>query len=168
MTRSVAIVMGSDSDLPNFETCFSTLKDLGIPFEVRILSAHRTPDLAAQFAKDAEKNGAGAIIAGAGGAAHLAGAMAAHSILPIIGVPIAATPLAGFDSLLSTAQMPPGIPVATVAVGAMGATNAAWLAAQILSLSDPALRARLESARAKMREKVAAKDREVREKYGSR
>lgn len=165
MSRKVAIVMGSDSDLPHLEPAIETLKRFDVPCEVRVLSAHRTPDQAGEFARTAAERGFGVIIAAAGGAAHLAGAMAAHSLLPIIGVPIAATPLNGMDALLATVQMPPGIPVATVAIGKMGAANAALLAVQILAGADPALATRLVEDRARMREKVAEKDAAVRARY---
>jgi phosphoribosylaminoimidazole carboxylase PurE protein len=151
--------MGSDSDLPVMEECLSVLKEFGVPHETRILSAHRTPTETAAFAAKAEENGFGVIIAAAGGAAHLAGAFTAHSLLPVIGVPLAATPLAGFDALLATVQMPPGLPVATVAVGKFGAHNSALLAIQILALSDPDLRAKLGDFRKKMTQKVLEKDR---------
>jgi phosphoribosylaminoimidazole-succinocarboxamide synthase len=164
-TFRVGIVMGSDNDLPQLEDGIAVLREFGVPVEVRVLSAHRTPTEAHRFAREAESNGIRVIIAAAGGAAHLAGAMAAASTLPIIGVPIASTPLAGFDALLSTSMMPPGIPVATVAVGKMGGTNAALLAIQILALSDPALRHKLIAYRANMASKVLAKDSAVRERF---
>ena len=137
-----------------------TLESLGLTVEVRVLSAHRTPEEAAAFVKDAVRRGAKAFIAGAGGAAHLAGAVAAHTTRPVIGVPIAAGTLGGFDSLLSTVQMPPGMPVATVAVG--GAENAGLLAAQIIAVGDPALATRVEAERLARRQKVLASDAEVR------
>lgn len=153
--------MGSDSDLPQLEGCFQILTDFEVPFEVRVLSAHRTPDRAMRFAQEARGRGVQVLIAAAGGAAHLAGALAAHSLLPVIGIPIAATPLNGMDALLATVQMPPGIPVATVAVGKMGATNAALLAIQIMSLADEGLYRKLEDHRKEMAAKVEAKDRKV-------
>lgn len=161
----VGIVMGSDSDLPQLEDGIGVLKEFGVPVEVRVLSAHRTPAEAHRFAREAEANGIRVIIAAAGGAAHLAGAMAAASTLPIIGIPIASTPLAGFDALLSTSMMPPGIPVATVAVGKMGGTNAALLAIQILALSDPELKRKLVAYRETMATKVLAKDQAVRQRF---
>lgn len=164
-TFRVGIVMGSDSDLPQLEDGINVLKEFGVPVEVRVLSAHRTPIEAHRFAKEAESNGIRVIIAAAGGAAHLAGAMAAASTLPIIGIPIASTPLAGFDALLSTSMMPPGIPVATVAVGKMGGTNAALLAIQILALSNPVLKQKLIAYRENMATKVLAKDRSIRERF---
>jgi phosphoribosylaminoimidazole carboxylase PurE protein len=154
----VAVLMGSDSDLPVMaETC-RVLGQYGIPYVTKVLSAHRTPEAAAAFAREAEAAGFGVIVAGAGGAAHLAGAMAAHSLLPVIGVPLASSPLAGFDALLATVQMPPGIPVATVGVGAMGARNAGHLAASILALRDCALRDRVAEARRKMAAEVEQKN----------
>jgi 5-(carboxyamino)imidazole ribonucleotide mutase len=156
----VAIMMGSKSDLETMKPAAKTLESLGLTVEVRVLSAHRTPEEAAAFVKDAVRRGAKAFIAGAGGAAHLAGAVAAHTTRPVIGVPIAAGTLGGFDSLLSTVQMPPGMPVATVAVG--GAENAGLLAAQIIAVGDPALAARVEAERLARRQKVLASDAEVR------
>lgn len=154
--RKVAVVMGSDSDLNVMRPCAETLKALGVPFCVRVLSAHRTPEEARAFAINARENGFGAIIAAAGKAAHLAGAMAANTTLPVIGVPVKSSTLDGLDALLSTVQMPGGIPVATVAIN--GSENAALLAAQILALSDGALSQRLTDMRAEMRDKVLAKD----------
>ena len=168
MTTRVAVIMGSDSDLPELEGCFKTLEEFGVAYEVRVLSAHRTPQKAMEFATQARGRGLQVLIAAAGGAAHLAGALAAHSLLPVIGIPIAATSLNGLDALLATVQMPPGVPVATVAVGKMGATNAALLAIQMLSLSDEKLYARLVRHRAEMAAKVEAKDQEVSRRYGQR
>ena len=135
--KKVAVIMGSDSDLPVLEGCFRTLKNLNIPYEAHVYSAHRTPAEAAAFSRSARENGFGVIIAAAGKAAHLAGALAAQTVLPVIGIPVSASQLDGLDALLSTVQMPGGIPVATVAIN--GAENAALLAAQILSLSDDGL-----------------------------
>lgn len=163
MEAKVAIVMGSVSDRDRIEGTFRTLRELEIGWEARVLSAHRTPDLAAAFAREAEGRGFRVIIAAAGGAAHLAGAMAANTLLPVIGIPLAATSLNGWDALLATVQMPGGIPVATVAVGDMGAVNAAILAAQILALSDPDLALRLRRNRDRMRDKVAEADARIRE-----
>jgi phosphoribosylaminoimidazole carboxylase PurE protein len=146
--------MGSDSDLEVMSSCARILEELEIPYEMHVLSAHRTPEPAAAFARDAESRGLGVIIAGAGGAAHLAGAMAAHSMLPVIAVPIDSTPLQGLDALLASVQMPPGVPVACVAVGKMGATNAGFLAAQILATADPVLRARVADDRRQRASKV--------------
>jgi len=140
----VAVVMGSDSDLSVMTGCIDTLKEFGLNPLVRIISAHRTPQIAAEFAQSAAKNGIKVIIAGAGMAAHLAGALAARTTLPVIGVPLSAgDALGGLDALLSTVQMPPGIPVATVAIGKAGAKNAAILAVEILALSDTALSKKL-------------------------
>ena len=156
MLKKVAVIMGSDSDLPVLEGCFKTLKNLNIPYEAHVYSAHRTPAEAAAFARGAQASGFGVIIAAAGKAAHLAGALAAQSVLPVIGIPVKASALDGLDALLSTVQMPGGIPVATVAIN--GSENAALLAAQILALSDGALSQRLTDMRAEMRDKVLAKD----------
>ena len=158
---AVAILMGSDSDLPVMAGCVKVLEQYGIGYDVRVLSAHRSPEEAARFSREAEANGFRVIVCGAGGAAHLAGAVAAHSTLPVIGVPLASSPLSGFDALLSTVQMPPGIPVATVGVGPMGAANAGHLAAAILALSDADLSARLKAKRAKQTEDVLAKSKDL-------
>ncbi|MHC4257808.1 MAG: 5-(carboxyamino)imidazole ribonucleotide mutase [Planctomycetota bacterium] len=156
---SVAILMGSDSDLPTMESCIKQLKDFGIHPIVRILSAHRTPAAACEFAANAGDNGVKVIIAAAGMAAHLAGAMAAHSQLPIIGGPMQAKEgPCGLDALLSTVQMPPGMPVGTMAIGKAGAKNAAVFALQILALSDAALAKTLTDFRAAQTEKVLKKD----------
>ena len=157
--KKVAILMGSDSDLPVLKPAIKTLNELGIECEVRVLSAHRTPDVAADFAKNAAENGFGVIIAAAGKAAHLAGAMAAQSILPVIGIPVKSSALDGLDALLSTVQMPAGIPVATVAID--GAQNAAILAAQILAVEDSTIADGLLKMRQQMRETVLKKDRSI-------
>ncbi len=154
--KKVGIVMGSDSDLPVVRKAVDMLRSLDIPFEVHVYSAHRTPAAAADFARDARKNGFGVLIAAAGMAAHLAGAIAANTTLPVIGIPCQGPCLEGLDALLSTVQMPSGIPVATVAVGA--GANAALLAAQMLALSDPDLTARLEEKRGKDAAAVLEKD----------
>lgn len=154
--KKVAVIMGSDSDLPVLEGCFKTLRNLGIPYEAHVFSAHRTPAEAAAFAKEAPQNGFGVIIAAAGKAAHLAGALAAQTVLPVIGIPVKASALDGLDALLSTVQMPSGIPVATVAIN--GSENAALLAAQIIALSDEALFERLIVMREEMHEGVLKKD----------
>ena len=154
--RKVAIMMGSDSDLPALRPAFETLTELGVEFEAHVHSAHRTPDEAAAFAAGARAAGFGVIIGAAGKAAHLAGAIAARTNLPVIGVPMSASELDGLDALLSTVQMPPGFPVATVAIN--GAVNAALLAAQILAVDDPDLAARLDARRATQRAGVLAKD----------
>ena len=154
--RKVAVIMGSDSDLPALRPCFEQLKALEIPFEAHVYSAHRTPDAAADFAKSARENGFGVLIAAAGKAAHLAGALAARTTLPVIGIPVKSSTLDGLDALLSTVQMPSGMPVATVAID--GAANAALLAAQILAVSDEALAGKLADLRAKQTKKVLEKD----------
>ena len=161
--KKAAIIMGSDSDLKAMQGAMDALKALEIPFAVRILSAHRTPEAAAEFAKNAKADGYGVIIAAAGKAAHLAGAMAANTILPVIGVPIKSSTLDGLDALLSTVQMPSGMPVATVAID--GATNAALLAAQIIALSDAALAQRFAEYRAAQSAKVAEKDARISAEY---
>jgi 5-(carboxyamino)imidazole ribonucleotide mutase len=143
----VSVVMGSASDRDIMEGCLKQLKELGIPYEVKVSSAHRTPDQISEFAKEAAGLGIEVIIAGAGWAAHLAGAIAAQTLLPVIGVPIDSSPLQGMDALLSTVQMPPGTPVATVAIGKGGAKNAAVLAAQILALKHPEIAANLKAYR---------------------
>lgn len=146
----VGIVMGSESDRAVMEEAAKVLADFGVASEVAVRSAHRTPDAAAKWARTARARGLEVIIAGAGGAAHLAGAMAAHSRVPVLGVPLASSPLGGFDALLSTVQMPPGVPVGTLGVGAWGARNAAHLALRILALGDAALAKRLEEHAAAM------------------
>ena len=153
----VAILMGSDSDLPVMVECVKVLESYGVASDVRVLSAHRSPDHAARFAREAERRGFRVIVAGAGGAAHLAGVVAAHTTLPVIGVPLASSPLAGFDALLSTVQMPPGIPVATVGVGPMGAANAGHLAVTLLALGDARLRQKLAERRKTMAAQVLEK-----------
>jgi phosphoribosylaminoimidazole carboxylase PurE protein len=158
-TAPVAVVMGSDSDLDVMQGCVEQLREFGVDPVVRILSAHRTPEAAGEFARTAETRGVKVIIAAAGMAAHLAGAMAARTTLPVIGVPLAAEPgLHGLDALLSTVQMPPGVPVATVAIGKPGARNAALLAVQILALSDAALRDKLARFKKDQEQKVRDKD----------
>ena len=149
----VGIVMGSESDRSVMEEAARVLEDFGIGCEVMVRSAHRTPDDAAHYAKSARGRGLEVIIAGAGGAAHLAGAMAAHSKLPVLGVPLATSPLGGFDALLATVQMPPGVPVGTLGVGSWGARNAAHLAVRILALNDTKLAQRLETGPAKAKGK---------------
>lgn len=157
MKPRVLIVMGSDSDMPVMEETGKVLKEFGIPFEITIASAHRSPERAAKLAKEAEKNGIEVIIAGAGAAAHLAGVIAAHTILPVIGVPINSSPLQGFESLLSMVQMPPGVPVATMAVGKAGAKNAAVFAAEIIGRKDAKIADRLKGYKKKMAEEVEKK-----------
>ena len=161
--KKVAIIMGSDSDLPVVSKAVDVLKDYGVPFEVHVLSAHRTPEQAKTFSSLAADNGFGVIIAAAGKAAHLAGAIAANTVLPVIGIPIKASVLDGMDALLSTVQMPAGIPVATVAID--GAANAAILAVQILAVDDIELSNKLFEARQKAARSVLEKDREICEKF---
>lgn len=161
--KKVAIVMGSDSDLPVVEKAIEKLTEYGVPYEVHIYSAHRTPEQARAFARSTRENGFGAIIAAAGKAAHLAGALAANTTIPVIGIPIKASVLDGMDALLSTVQMPSGIPVATVAID--GAANAALLAIQILSVADDELAAKLDEAREKESRRVLEKDAALSAKY---
>ena len=161
--KKVGIVMGSDSDLPVVEKAIDTLKEYGVPDEVHVYSAHRTPVQARDFAVHARERGFGVIIAAAGKAAHLAGAMAAGTTLPVIGIPVKSSTLDGLDALLSTVQMPSGMPVATVAID--GAANAALLAVQILSVEDSALADRLDTQREKNVEKILAADIKISEKY---
>ena len=163
--KKIAVVMGSDSDLPVVEKAINTLKEYGVPFEVHVYSAHRTPDEAADFAASAREKGFGAIIAAAGMAAHLAGAMAARSTLPVVGIPVKSTNLDGVDALLSTVQMPSGMPVATVAIN--GAVNAALLCIQMLAITDTELAAKLDEARKKGAEKVLAANKAVEEKFNA-
>lgn len=157
--KKVGIVMGSDSDLPIAEKATTTLKNLGIPYEAHIFSAHRTPEEAKNFAQNARQNGFGAIIAIAGMAAHLAGAIAANTTIPVVGIPCKSNTLDGIDALLSTVQMPSGIPVATVAIN--GGVNAALLCAQILSLEDSELAAKLDAKRKADAEVVLQKDKDI-------
>ena len=163
--KKIGIVMGSDSDLPIVGKAADTLKELGIPCEVHVYSAHRTPEQARDFAVNARANGFGAIIAAAGMAAHLAGAIAANTTLPVIGIPCKSSNLDGMDALLSTVQMPSGIPVATVAIN--GGTNAALLAAQILAVSDEAIAAKLDAKRVKDAEVVLGKDAKISAQYNN-
>lgn len=159
----MAVILGSDSDLPIADTVMEKLALFGVPYEVHIFSAHRTPDAARNFAQSARENGFGVIIAAAGMAAHLAGALAAHTILPVIGIPLKSKSLDGVDALLSTVQMPSGIPVATVGID--GAVNAALLSIQILALSDETLAQKLVDWRTGQTEKVLAKNDAVEKKY---
>lgn len=151
----IAIVMGSDSDWPLVKKACDTLKDFGVAFEVRVISAHRTPDEAAEYAKTAKSRGIKAILSAAGGAAHLGGILAAHTTLPVIGIPVAGGALNGIDALLATLQMPSGIPVATVTLGSAGPVNAALFAIQILALSDDSLARKLDAHKKALAEKVA-------------
>jgi phosphoribosylaminoimidazole carboxylase PurE protein len=145
MSATVAIILGSSSDWPTVEPCYKQLQEFGIAVDVQVLSAHRTPDKLREYVLGGQRNGVAVFIAAAGMSAALPGAVAAHTIRPVIGVPVPSAPLQGVDSLLSMVQMPPGVPVATVAIGSAGAKNAAILAAQILALSEPQLRDRLEN-----------------------
>ena len=163
--KKVGIIMGSDSDLPVVERAMTTLDEYGVPYEVHVFSAHRTPEEARAFASSARENGFGVMIAAAGMAAHLAGAVAANTTVPVIGIPVSCKNTGGFDALLATVQMPSGIPVATVAID--GAANAAHLAAQILALSDDDLARKLEDARRAGSEKVLEKNRAVEEKFNA-
>ena len=164
--KKIAIIMGSDSDLPVLEGAITTLNQFEVPCEVRVLSAHRTPLEAADFARSAREKGFGAIIAAAGKAAHLAGAMAAGTTLPVIGIPVKSSTLDGLDALLSTVQMPSGMPVATVAID--GAVNAALLAIQILAVSDEALAEKFAAYRKEASDKVLAKDAKISEQYSTK
>ena len=161
--KKIGIIMGSDSDLPIVEKAIDTLKQYGVPFEVHVYSAHRTPLEAKEFAINARENGFGAIIAAAGMAAHLAGAIAANTTLPVIGIPIKSKVLDGMDALLSTVMMPSGMPVATVAID--GASNAALLAIQMLAIEDAALADKLNAARVAGAEKVLTKNAAIEAKY---
>ena len=162
--KKVAVIMGSDSDWPVVKGACAQLQDFGIPYEAHILSAHRTPAAAADFAKNARSNGFGVLICAAGMAAHLAGAFAGNSTLPVIGIPMKGGVMDGLDALLATVQMPSGIPVATVAVG--GAKNAAVLAAQILAGSDGGLAAKLDAAREEMAAQIAGKEARLQAELG--
>lgn len=161
--KKIAVIMGSDSDLPVVSKAADTLKSLGIPFEMHVFSAHRTPEEAKEFSVNARKNGFGAIIAAAGMAAHLAGAIAANTTLPVIGIPMKSGNLGGIDALLSTVQMPSGIPVATVAVD--GAVNAALLCAEILAVTDDVIAAKLDAKRAADAAKVLEKNKAVEDQF---
>lgn len=161
--KKIAIIMGSDSDLPVVSKAADTLKSLGVPFEVHVFSAHRTPEEAKVFSANARENGFGAIIAAAGMAAHLAGAIAANTTLPVIGIPIKSAGLGGIDALLSTVQMPSGIPVATVAID--GAVNAALLCVEILAVTDSELAQKLDNKRKADYEKVLDKNKAVEEQF---
>lgn len=163
--KKIAVVMGSDSDLPIVEKAIAVLREFGVPFEVRVLSAHRTPAEAKKFAEQARGKQFGAIIAAAGKAAHLAGALAANTTLPVIGIPVKSSTLDGLDALLSTVQMPTGIPVATVAID--GAANAALLAIEILAVSDLALATRLSEKRKADQAAVLQKDQAIAERFAN-
>jgi phosphoribosylaminoimidazole carboxylase PurE protein len=163
----VSIVMGSDSDLDIMREAAKALEDFGIAYEIDVTSAHRSPERTADFARKAAGRGIRVIIAGAGGAAHLAGVIAAHTTLPVIGVPIPSTPLNGMDSLLATVQMPAGIPVATVAIGKAGATNAGILSAQILGLSSESLARKLDALKETLANSVEEKSRKLKITLGT-
>jgi phosphoribosylaminoimidazole carboxylase PurE protein len=163
MNAHVAILMGSKSDLPNLKKAFELLKDFGVSYTARVISAHRTPVEAEKFASEAEGNGIKVIICAAGMAAHLAGVIASYTTLPVIGIPMACEPFNGLDALLAMVQMPPGIPVATVTSGKSGADNAALLAVSILALSNPSLSGKLKDFRKRQTEKVKAADAELQE-----
>jgi phosphoribosylaminoimidazole carboxylase PurE protein len=154
----VALLMGSDSDLPRLEPCLATLAELEIPCEARVLSAHRTPDELVEYVRAAPARGVRVFICAAGGAAHLAGTVAAHTDLPVLGIPMDNPPLGGLDALLSTVQMPGGVPVAAFGAGAGGPVNAAWMAARILAIADAKLAERLGRARGAQKQKVLDKD----------
>ncbi len=166
MSAQVAVIMGSKSDLPSLKGAFETLRKFGVDFEARVISAHRTPDTAAQYAKTAEERGIKVIICAAGMAAHLAGVIAAHTILPVIGIPMASEPFSGFDALLAMVQMPPGIPVSTVTAGPAGAKNAALSAIAILALNDDGLRDQLKAFRAEQTRKVEEADAALQQELG--
>lgn len=161
--KKIAIIMGSDSDLPVVKKAIDTLSDFGVPYEVHVFSAHRTPVESAEFSKNARKNGFGAIIAAAGMAAHLAGAIAANTTLPVVGIPVSSANMGGIDALLSTVQMPTGIPVATVAVN--GASNAALLCIQMLAIEDESLAKALDAKRADGRETVLKKNEAIEKEF---
>lgn len=161
--KKAAVIMGSDSDLPVVEKCINELKKYGVPVEAHVYSAHRTPEEAIDFARNAEENGFGVLISAAGKAAHLGGVLAANTVLPVIGIPIKASALEGVDALLSTVQMPPGIPVASVAID--GAKNAGILAVEMLAISDEGLNRKLKEEREKAHKDVIEKDRKVNEQF---
>ena len=163
-TPVVGVVMGSDSDLPTVQHCLELLEEFDVPYEVRVLSAHRTPEQVHQYASTARRNGLKILIAAAGGAAHLAGVLASLTTIPVVGIPIQTETLGGQDSLFSTVQMPAGVPVATVAIGNAGAGNAALLAVEILALADEELHARLLQFRADQRRSVARKNEALRQR----
>ena len=163
----VGIIMGSDSDLPVMQEAFEVLTSFDIPAEITVASAHRSPQRVSEYARTARRRGLKVLIAGAGGAAHLAGVLAAETSLPVIGVPIASSPLTGWDALLSIVQMPAGVPVATMAVGKAGARNAAILATQILAVADNKLQERLEHYKRELAEKVAEKAANLQEKLAT-
>jgi phosphoribosylaminoimidazole carboxylase PurE protein len=167
MTAVVGIIMGSDSDLPTMQEATKVLKQFEIPYEIGVYSAHRSPHRTAEYVRTARDRGLKLIIAGAGASAHLAGVTAAETTLPVIGVPIDSSPLSGFDALLSTVQMPPGVPVATMGVGKSGATNAGVFAVEILALTDERLSKKLLEYKAQLEKAVADKSKKVEEQEGS-
>jgi 5-(carboxyamino)imidazole ribonucleotide mutase len=162
-TPRVGIVMGSDSDWPKIDKAAAALNEFDVDYEVRVMSAHRTPDVVAQYARSAHDRGLAVIIAAAGGAAHLAGVVAAHTTLPVIGLPVPTQDLGGLDSLLSTVQMPGDVPVATMAVGMGGPRNAGLFAVQILALADESLRQKFQQFKTQLSDKIAAKDAKLQE-----
>ena len=164
MPLKVALLMGSDSDFPRLDPCIQTLKDFGVTPEVRVLSAHRTPQEACDFAAEARQNGFGVLLCAAGGAAHLAGVIAAHTSLPVIGIPLDNPPLGGLDALLATVQMPGGVPVGTVGVGRGGPINAALLALRILGVSDASVGKALDEFRSIQHDRVLQKDQDLQSK----
>jgi 5-(carboxyamino)imidazole ribonucleotide mutase len=164
-TPKVGVIMGSDSDLPIVEEALQVLDEFEIPYEVRVLSAHRSPEHTSAYARSAADRGLRVLLAAAGWAAHLAGVLAAETILPVIGIPVNSSPLQGLDALLSTVQMPPGIPVATMAIGKGGARNAALFAVQILALQEPALCERLERFKREMTEDIVTRKKKRLEEY---
>jgi phosphoribosylaminoimidazole carboxylase PurE protein len=163
MKPAVGIIMGSDSDLPTMQEATKVLKQFEIPYEIGVYSAHRSPHRTAEYVRTARDRGLKLIIAGAGSSAHLAGVTAAETTLPVIGIPIDSSPLSGFDALLSTVQMPPGVPVATMGVGKSGATNAGIFAVQILALGDEKLTGKLREYKEQLEKTVAEKSRKVQE-----
>jgi 5-(carboxyamino)imidazole ribonucleotide mutase len=166
MKAKIAFILGSDSDYPFIENAVALLRSFAVQLEIEISSAHRTPERTLQLVRDFETSGVGVIIAAAGGAAHLPGVVASHTLLPVLGVPIA-SPLSGLDSLLSMVQMPAGVPVATFGIGAAGATNAALFAVSLLALKDPALKEKLQAYRSEQREKVLEKSRKLKDKLAA-
>jgi len=164
MKYRALILMGSDSDLPVMEETAKIFDDFKVPCKMAVASAHRTPERVVKLIREAERNGAEAIIAGAGMAAHLAGVVAAHTVLPVIGIPLSSSQLDGLDSLLSTVQMPPGIPVGTMGIGKAGAKNAALFALQIMALKDRVVREKMKRFRSRLKKEVVEKDKKIRKK----
>jgi phosphoribosylaminoimidazole carboxylase PurE protein len=168
MTAVVGIIMGSDSDAPIMAEAAKVLQDFGVPYEIGVYSAHRSPHRTLEYVSSARKRGLKVIIAGAGASAHLAGVTAAETIIPVIGVPIDSSPLSGFDALMATVQMPPGVPVSTMGVGKSGATNAGILAVQMLALADESLATKLVEYKAKFEVSVAEKSKKVAAEFGAK